>query len=61
MWREAKDVRADDLPAIVVLVQLIRLVVRQVVASKVVTKHTQLQEYTIQTITHTSDSAKACS
>ena len=53
MWREAKDVRADDLPAIVVLVH-------QVVASKVVTKHTQLQEYTTQTITHTSDSAEAC-
>ena len=42
MWRETKHVRADDLPAVVILVQLIRLVIGQVVTSKVVAKNTKL-------------------
>ena len=39
---EAEDVRVDNLPAVVVLVQLVCLVVSQVVPGKVVAQYPQL-------------------
>ncbi len=40
-WK-AKHIGADDLPAIVIMVQLVRLVIGEVVASKVIVQHSQL-------------------
>ena len=43
MRGEAENISTDDLPTIVILIQLIRLVVCEVVAGKVITKDTKLQ------------------
>ena len=42
MGRETEDVRADDLPAIVILVQLVHLIVSQVVSCEVIAQYPHL-------------------
>ena len=42
MGRETEDVRADNLPAIVILVQLVHLIVSQVVSCEVIAQYPHL-------------------
>ncbi len=42
VWRKPEHIRVDDLPPVVVLVQLVCFVVSQVIPGKVVAQHAQL-------------------